>query len=352
MSVREMPFGKTSDGKEVTAYTMTNASGASCTVIDYGAAILSIRVPDADGVLTDIALGYRNAADYEACDSRMGALVGRSANRIAGAAFSIDGTLFQLPKNDGDNNLHSWPAGMEHKHFRLLDISSEAGKDTVCLGVSSPDGDGGMPGKLDLTVSYTWTDRNRLDIAITAVTDAPTVCNPTSHFYCNLNGHGAGSVLDHSLQLFADAYIPVGEGSIPLGTMAPVEGTPFDFRTPRTIGRDILADNDQLRLVNGYDHSFCIRGQAGTLRPAAILTGDRTGIRMTLWQTAPGLQVYTSNFLGDPCGKDDHAYSPRCAVAMEPQFHPNAVNTPAFESPLLRPGTTFRSGISFAFEMS
>ncbi len=349
MAVTSSVFGTTKDGKTITAYTMTNRKGASCTVIDYGAAVTGLRVPASDGSLVDVIPACADLQGYEEGEDRLCALVGRNANRIAGAAFSIDGVSYSMPANDGTNNLHSWPAGLEHKVFVLTDQVSSPEGDSLTFAVSSPDGDAGMPGNLDLTAVFAWTEDDRLDITLRAVTDKATVCNPTSHLYLNLNGEGEETALTHQMQIFADAYVPIRPGGIPYGKEAPVAGTPFDFTAPKAIGADIGREDEQLACGSGYDHSFSVNGEAGTLRQSVRLTGDRSGIVLDLYQTSPGLQVYTANFLDLKKGKNGHSYGPRSCVALEPQFHPNAVNEPSFGSPILRPGETFVSVISLRF---
>lgn len=285
---------------------------------------------------TDVVLGLEGPESYRENGSCLGTTVGRSANRIAGGCFALNGKDYPLAKNDGENNLHSGPNGWHTRQWE----TGEAGEDRVIFRLESPDGDQGFPGSLEASVTYTLS-ADAVMIEYKALSDADTVFNPTNHAYFNLNGHDSGDVLGHSLRLFADAYTPVGPGLIPTGEIVSVEGTPFDFRTPHSIGRDIGADHPQLRTAGGYDHNFCLNGSG--LRPAAELAGDKTGITMTLLTDRPGVQLYTANFLSGERGKGGAVYGRWGGVCLETQCWPDAIHKPGFPSPVLRAGEVFHS---------
>lgn len=323
-------FG-TVDGGEASLYTLKNAAGTSLSVTDYGAGVVSLVYRG-----TDVVLGFDSAADYEKnAGAFLGATVGRSANRIAGAAFTLDGTEYRLGKNDGGNNLHSGPDSYATRLWRVV----QTGEDNIVFFMDSPDGDQGFPGHLRLWVTYILTDSDQVHILYRGETDKATPVNITNHTYFNLNGRG--SILDHTLELFAWSFTPVGPGLIPTGEIRSVTGTPFDFRTPHSIGRDIGAEDSQLQNAGGYDHNFLIDGDG--LRPAAILQGDHSRITLEILTDAPAMQVYTGNFLAGERGKGGAVYARRSGVAIETQYCPNAVNESAFASPILRPGREYRS---------
>ena len=321
-----------SSEKTAHTYRLENKSGTWAILTDAGAAVVCLFYR---GV--DIVLGWDTAQEYFPNPGSFGATVGRSANRIGGAAFTLNGKRFELAKNDGENNLHSGPDGYHNRQWETKEVTSH--KAVFCL--DSPDGDQGYPGRLRVSVTYTLEDDDSLHILYEGVSDADTVVNLTNHTYFNLNRHGSGSAEGHLLKIEADAFTPVAPGLIPTGELRDVEGTPFDFRTPKPIGRDIGADDLQLKLGGGYDHNFAIRGEG--LRPAAELTGDQTGITLAVETDRPGVQLYTGNFLRGETGKGGAVYGKRSAVCLETQFFPNAVNESAFASPVVKAGEPFRS---------
>ena len=332
-------FGTLSDGRAVTAARLENAAGASLTVIDYGAAIQSLRVPDRNGEPVDVVLGYDTAAEYEKNDAYLGATIGRVGNRIGGAAFSLDGKTYALAKNDGENHLHGGVRGFDKQ---MWSMSAEG--DCVRCRRLSPDGEEGYSGNLSVTVTFTLTEDNTLCIAYDAETDADTPVNLTNHSYFNLNG--GGSVLGHRLQVYSERFCEGDAGYLPTGRLLNVAGTPFDFRAGKRIGDDIGAENEQLRRAGGYDHNYCLAGQR-----AAVLTGEQTGIEMTVETDLPGMQLYSGNFLTKRKGKGATEIDYRGAVCLETQLYPNGMAYWGFPSPILRRGQKLRSITAYKFRV-
>ena len=344
MSVREYVFGKLQDGREVAAFEIKNAGGASITVISYGAILQSVIVPDAAGKLRDVALGYDTVAPYEENPNYFGATIGRSGNRIAGAAFTLNGKRYTLAANENENNLHSCPDGY---NFRLWE--GKAGEDgqSASFTLHSADMDQGFPGAFDVTVTYALSDDNALSITYEGVSDADTVANMTNHSYFNLKGAGEGDIYDHFLTVCAEGYTPVDSKSIPLGSVAPVEGTPFDFRTPKPVGRDADLSCEQLAFTGGYDHNFAVDGEG--MRKAAELYSPESGIVMEVCTDLPGMQFYAGNFLKGPAGKGGAVYPIHGGLALETQYYPNSINNPAFASPVLAAGERYYTRTVYAF---
>ncbi len=345
MKIESSLFGQTKDGRQVTAYTIRNSSGAYIRVIDFGAILVDVVVPDRDGKLTDVCLGYDNVADYELNPPYFGATIGRNGNRIEGGAFNLGGVDYQLALNENDrNNLHSGPDGY---NFRLWEGVPCEEDGSVAFSLLSPDGDQGFPGTLKITVTYSFTENNEVVIRYDGRSDADTVINMTNHSYFNLDGHGAGTIMEHELMINADGYTPVDEFSIPYGTVESVEGTPFDFREMKMIGRDAYAEDEQLKHTGGYDHNFALNG-AG-MRKAAEAKSSKSGITMTVNTDQPGLQFYAGNFISGPSGKGGAEYRPRDGFALETQHFPNSVNVLAFESPKVDAGEEYLTVTSYAF---
>lgn len=311
-------------------------------VLTYGAALRALRVPDRNGGPVDVVLGYDAVSAYEANGGYLGAVVGRYANRIAGAACLIDGARVPLAANEGPKQLHGGPEGFSTQVFGVAD----AGEDFAVLTYASPDGQGGFPGNLTLRVTYALTDQG-LSLRYEAASDKATYCNITNHSYFNLNG--GGSAMGHRLWLGASRYTPVGTDSIPISMSRPVAGSPFDFTAEKLLGRDIDADDQQLKNVGGYDHNFVLDGAQG-LRRAARLVGDKTGIVLEVWTEKPGIQLYTANMLRtDSSGKGGETYRPRQAVCLETQFFPNSPNHPEWGDILLRPNRKYDYITEFRF---
>lgn len=343
--VTKIPFGVTSSGKPVDQYTLQSGQ-LSCDILTYGGALRSFRAPDRDGKIVDVLLGYDNMAAYEAQDKFMGALIGRFANRIGGAAFQLDGKMYQLAKNDGPNHLHGGPCGFDKQVWTVEDASA----DSLTLSLVSPDGQENYPGTLTVRVVYTLSETG-LSIDYQARSDKDTLCNLTNHAYFNLSGHDSGPVTGQTIQLFAGQYLPIRAGSIPTGELAPVAGTPMDLRQPQAIGARIDEDFTQLRLAGGYDHCWAVDGEADVLRPAARAASPKTGIVMETLTTLPGVQFYAGNYLdGCPRGKGGAPYAKRWGFCLETQFYPDAPHHPGFPAPLLRRGETQRSKTVYRFE--
>lgn len=342
MSVSVRAFGQTGEGETVCVYRMENASGAWAEILDYGCTIRAVAVPDKENRLTDVCLGYDTLAEYEESDGCLGAFIGRCANRISQGRFVLDGKEFSLAVNNGPNHLHGGCKGFDR---HVWDARWEG--ETLVLSRTSPDGEEGYPGTVEAEVRYTWTERNELMLECRAATDAPTPVNVTNHAYWNLNGHGDGSVGGHMAQIHADATTENDESSCPNGRLYPVTGTPLDLRRPARLGDGWDAPDPQIEIGRGYDQNYALNGSG--LKTAAVVTGEKSGITLTLSTTQPGLQIYTANWLTDRAGKGGARYGRRCGVALEAQCFPNAVNCPEFPTVILRPGEIYAEQIIFAF---
>lgn len=332
---------------EIAVYRLTNASGAYVDVCNIGAGITAVVVPDREGRMSDVALGYRDYADYIGDGPCMGKTPGRFANRIAGGRFSLDGKEYRLAVNNGPNHLHGGPTGFANRLWH-----GETTGDSVVFTRTSPDGEEGYPGTLTARVVYTWDDDCRLSIALEAACDASTIVNLTNHAYWNLAGENAGSVLGHELRLRASHWLPTDQTLIPSGELADVAGTPMDFRTSKPIGHDIRTDFPALRYGKGYDNCWAVEGwRAGEESLVAELYDPQSGRRLTIRSTQPGVQVYTGNWLaGSPRSKSGRSYADYDGVAIECQGFPDAPNHPDFPSAVLRPDGTYRQTIRFRFD--
>lgn len=321
-------------GRDVYVFTIEN-DFLAVEVCDFGGAIRALRLKKHNGL--DVCLGFGSVGEYLASDSYCGATVGRVANRVAGAEFALNGHRYALDANDGANCNHSGAGGFDRKFF-----DGEANGDRLTLSLVSPDGDGGFPGRLELRVVFE-LDGCALTVKYEATSDADTFFAPTCHAYFNLAGEGSGNVGDTLLSIAADRFTPLRSDHIPTGELRSVDGTPFDFRKEKALGRDIDAENEQLSGAGGYDHNFIINAH-----PCAIARSPRSGVGLELDTDLPGLQLYSANFLNGCRGKSG-IYNARDAFCLEPQFFPNAVNTPAFPSPLLRAGLSRTNFITYKF---
>ncbi len=336
----------TTKGGQVSLVTISNRSGASAVLSSLGAGIVAINVPDREGCLADVVLGYADANDYVDDGHCAGKVPGRYANRIARGRFEIDGKEYTLAINNGPNALHGGPTGFQN---RLWDIESAEG-DTVVFVYHSADGEEGYPGNLTVRATYRWTDDSALCLELRAETDAPTVLNLTNHVYLNLGGHDCGTVLDHILRLNASRYLPTDDTLIPTGDFAAVAGTPMDFTEPKALGCDLHADFPALVYGKGYDNCWVIDGEHGALRLAAVLSEPRSGRTLIVETDQPGVQVYTGNWLSDtPVNKSGGRYDDYSGVAIECQDFPDAPNRPEFPSARLNPGETYLRHIHFRF---
>lgn len=345
MAVVKETFGMTLDGRQINRYYISNDRGLKAGVINYGAILVNLFVPDKQGETADIVLGYDTLEPYFTNSSFFGATVGPNANRIGGAAFTLSGKRYQLDVNDGENNLHSHAELGYHK--RVWDV--EEGTDSVTFFIEDKDGSMGFPGNKKVSVTYTVTEDNELQIHYQAESDKDTIINMTNHTYFNLEGHGAGTIHDHKLQLLASGYTPVVAGAIPTGEIASVKGTPFDFMEEKKIGEDIDNDHEQLKLVQGYDHNWVIDGADGSLREFATVTEENSGRVMKAYTDLPGVQFYAGNCIGETTGKEGIVYGPRSGMCLETQYYPDTVNKPEFPSAVFGPGRKYDTVTVYKF---
>lgn len=344
--VTKKMFGKLKDGEAVTLYTLTNKNGAVAKVMTYGAILTELHVPDKNGKMGDVVLGFDNLAAYEKGHPFFGATVGRVANRIAKGRFKLDGKTYKLAINNGPNTLHGGLKGFDKKVWKAEEVKSAAGP-AVRFTLHSPDMDEGFPGNLDASVTYTLTDDNAVRLDYTARTDRATYVNLTNHSYFNLAGDG--EVRYHVVQFNADKYTPVDDTMIPTGEIKSVAGTPFDFRKPTAIGARI---DDISGNPGGYDHNMVVNHKNGahSLAHFATVYEPTTGRVMDMWTTEPGVQFYTGNFLdGSLTGKNGVVYNKNFAFCLEAQDFPDAINHPNFPSPILRPGQTYSQTTIYKF---
>lgn len=334
------------NGKAVGLFTLCNDAGIDVKITNFGARIISLVVPDREGRRCDVVQGFDHIADYfpENHCSDFGAVIGRYANRLVGGRITVDGVEYRLPQNNGPNCLHGGPNGWQYAVYDVVDASRQR----LELSMLSPDGDNGFPGNVSVTVVYTLDNDNRLCIDYRATTDRATVINMTNHTYWNLNGDLGSSALNHLLRIDADRYLPVDKTLIPTGDYEPVVNTPMDFCEEKVIGRDIEADYEQLRIGSGYDHCWVLNVPRNLLCPAACLSSPTSGIVLEVYTDAPGVQLYTGNFLDGVVGKGGVGYPRRSAVCLETQQYPDSPNHSWPESTgRLEPGKPFRSTTIF-----
>jgi aldose 1-epimerase len=346
--ITSKPFGTMPDGTEVKQYTMTNKQGVVINVINYGGIITSIIVPDKNGNMGDVVLGYDSLSHYVKNNPYFGALIGRYGNRIAKGKFQLDGKQYTLATNNGENHLHGGVKGFDKV---IWNIEEGTSTDGVALKVTykSPDMEEGYPGTLQAEVQYILTDRNELRIRYTATTDKKTIVNLTQHTYFNLN-EAKSDILSHQLTINADKYLPVDKTLIPAGSPADVAGTPFDFRQPKTIGSRIGENHEQLKAGKGYDHCWALNNATNELSEAAVLYDSVSGREITVLTTEPGIQFYSGNFLdGSNKGKGGIAYNFRFGLCLETQHFPDSPNRPDFPSVTLEPGKTYSTETVYRF---
>ncbi len=335
-------FGQTPNGQQVTKYTLKNGN-IEVDIMDLGGTITAIRVPDKNGNIVDVALGYDTVEGYFTHGGYIGALIGRVGNRIGAGKFSLNGKDYQLALNDGGkNHLHGGMEGFDKKLWKAT-VDGE----NLVLEYLSVDGEENYPGNLSVKVIYTVTEDNQLVLEYFAKTDEDTLCNLTNHCYFNLEGHGA-EVYDTYLMIDADNITPVDGGLIPHGELYAVEGTPFDFRKAKKIGQDIYGDDEQLKIGGGYDHNFCINTN-GKFALYATCYAEKTGIAMDCYTNLPGVQLYTGNFLDGYDGKEGKVYNKRGALCLETQVYPNAINCPQYPSYTLKVGEEYHTKSSYKF---
>jgi aldose 1-epimerase len=347
---RKEAFSQTVDGAQTDLFVLQNKTGVQAAITNYGARVVGLWVPAKGGRMVDVVLGYDSLAPYRAPgESYFGTTVGRYANRIAGASFSIGGQRYQLEKNDKENTLHSGSTGFNRKVWQVKGQTDSS----LVLFYSSPDGEGGFPGTLNTQVTYTLTHDHALRIEYEATTDKPTVVNLTNHSYFNLEGEGSGSVYEHVLTIPADSITATDFDLIPNGKLQAVAGTPLDFRRPTPIGQRIDAGDELIKNGKGYDHNFVLNKETGALGLAATVQAPGSGIVMEVITTEPGIQLYTGNFLSKKeIGKGGKVYDRRHAFCLETQHFPDAPNQLNFPSTLLNPGETFRSTTLYRFSVA
>lgn len=329
--------------------TLTNTHGMKAIIMHYGGRVVSLYVPDKNGKLEDVVLGYDSASQYPKGNPYFGALIGRYGNRIAKGKFTLDGKEYQLAINNGANALHGGPQGFHHVLWRKDTVESNA--TTLVLRYTSKNGEEGYPGTLDVKVTYTITEANELTIAYEATTDAPTVVNLTHHSFFNLAGAGNGDILNHELTIHADRFCVVDEGLIPTGELRNVKGTAFDFTTPFKIGERINQEDGQLKNGMGYDHNWVLARKDSSSSLVASVYEPVSGRVMEVWTTEPGLQFYSGNFLdGSDIGKGGKKYGYRSAFCLETQHFPDSPNHPEFPTTVLRPGEVYRHQTAYAFK--
>ncbi len=345
--IEETIYGEMPDGTKVKKFTLKNEAGMEVDVITYGGIITRWTAPDEQGNYEDIVLGFDSLEQYLDGNPYFGALIGRYGNRIAKGAFSLDGKTYSLAKNDGENHLHGGEKGFDKVLWNAIPKNTDAGA-TLELTYTSEDGEEGYPGKLDVKVTYTLTDNNELDIQYEAVTDKPTIVNLTQHSYFNLSGQLSKEILDHEIYLDADTYLPVDGGLIPTGELRPVAGTPFDFKEPKLIGKEIEADNEQLGLSKGYDHCWVLNEGEEDFGLAASAYHPKTGRFLEVYTNEPGIQFYSGNFLdGTLPAQTGGTYVRRSGFCLETQHYPDSPNQPDFPSVRLNPGETYSSRTLF-----
>lgn len=335
-------FETTIDGKPTDLYVLKNHNGMEAAFTNYGGRVVSLLVPDKNGKMTDVVDGFNSVEGYEKSTSPYyGATIGRYGNRIAKGQFTLEGKKYQLSVNNGVNTLHGGKKGFQD----VVWDADQLNDSTVQFSYLSKDMEMGFPGNLKVKVTYSLTGDNGLKCEYEATTDKQTVVNLTNHSYFNLNGEGSGTILNHTVQIFADKYNPVDTGWIPLGPIADVKGTPLDFTTPTTIGARINDNNQQLKNAKGYDHNFVLNGtKVNGLNHAATVTGDKSGIVMNVYTQEPGLQFYSGNFMdGTNTFNDNSKDDYRTAFAMETQHFPDSPNEPAYPSTVLKPGQVYKT---------
>ena len=342
-------FGKTADGQSVDIYTLTNRNGMKARITNYGGIVVSLTAPDRDGKWADVVLGYNDLATYmKPPFPYFGALIGRYGNRIAKGRFTLDGVEYKLAVNNGENHLHGGIKGFDKVVWTGSEVRSPVGP-ALALTYLSKDGEEGYPGNLRVRVVYTLTNGNELKIDYQATTDKDTVLNLTHHSYFNLAGEGNGDILNHRLMLKAARFLPTDAGAIPTGEMRNVAGTPFDFLKETAIGTHINDDEEQIKIGNGFDHTWVINGLMG-LRQAATVFEPTTGRVMEVWTTEPGVQFYTGNYLdGTAIGKSGKPYQRRNGFCLETQHYPDSPNHPKFPTTTLKKGQTFNSTTVYRF---
>lgn len=344
-------FGKTEDDQHIFLFELANKNGMCVEVMNYGATVVKIIVPDRDGKPEDVALGYDKLENYLNDPVYFGCIVGRYGNRIANGRFTLDGVEYKLALNDGENHLHGGLIGFNKKVWQVVE-SESVFIDSITFLSTSPDGEEGYPGNVTLEVTYTVTEENELKIEYRGRTDKTTVLNPTNHTYFNLNGSFENSILDHELQMDAGQFTPIAPGSIPTGEIADVKATPMDFQKSKALGEHIEQDFDQLKYGSGYDHNLVFNNFDGQVKHRATLNDPKGGRVLELFTNEPGVQLYTGNFLdGVKNGKGGITYKKRTGVCLETQHFPDSPNKENFPSVVLKPGEEYKQTTIYKFSV-
>ena len=349
MKLTQKAFGKTKDGEQATLYTISNNNGMEVSITDYGANIVSIMVPNSKGQVEDVVLGFDSLEGYEKNAAFFGSFIGRHANRISGASFELNGKVYELEKNDGDNNLHSGSQGYNNFIYEV-EIHNEENMIGIELSRVSPHMEQGFPGNLDLSVTYSLTEANELVIEYQAVSDQDTIVNLTNHSYFNLAGHDSGSVLDHKVWIKASQFTPTTDDLIPTGELRDVEGTPMDFRELKKLSKDISADYEPLKQAGGYDHNYVLEISENLISKVAELQDEASGRKMEVFTDMPGLQLYSGNMIAslDHC-KGGEPYGKRSGVCFETQYFPSSCNISSFPSCVLKAETLYDKSTVYRF---
>ena len=347
--LKRSDFQSAVNGDSTDLYVLKNANGVEVTLTNYGGRIVSVMVPDKEGQLKDVVLGFDNVADYVNVDNNFGATIGRYGNRIANGKITVEDVEYQLPQNNFGHTLHGGPEGYHKKVFQAVQPDSQ----TVVFTYLSEDGEANFPGNLNVMVTMTLTDDNAIDLQYEATTDRETVVNLTNHSYFNLSGDGNNTILGDLLTINADAFTPVDETFMTTGEIAPVEGTPMDFRSPTTIGERIdNYDYEQLKNGDGYDHNWVLNTGGDVTQVAATVYSPATGIQLDVYTDEPGVQVYSGNFLdGTVTGKNGVVYAKRNAICLETQKYPDSPNKTDWPSPYLKPGEKYTSRCIYKFSV-
>lgn len=342
--IKKSFFGTTKDLNKIYKFTITNNKNTEVDIINYGATITSFRI-NSNGKLHDIVLGYDNITDYENGDKFFGSTIGRNANRISKSAFHLNGKIYTLNNNEGENHLHGGEVGFNKRiwEYKIKDTG-------VLFTYVSEDMEEGYPGRCTVNVEFTLTDDDELCIDYTGETTKDTILNLTNHSYFNLNGHNSGTILEHSLMVNGDNYTPIRQDSIPTGEICKVDNTPFDLRKSKTVKDIINKEHEQLIYGNGLDHNYCINGDDDELKLGAILESDDKTRKLLVYTTAPGIQVYTGNYIEDEQGKDGSVYKRYSGICLETQYYPDSINIDKFQSPILRAKKTYRSTTIYKVE--
>lgn len=356
MGVIKQSFGFTKEKREASRFTITNTLGMKAVVSDFGAVLVELHVPDKNGAAADVVLGGETVSDYEGNGCYLGATVGRNANRIAGAAFELNGVKYQIPVNENSNNLHSGPQVYNERLWESEYGDDEMGS-YVTFSLHSPDGDQGYPGTLDISVTYIVSaEENSLMIHYHGICDKDTIVNLTNHSYFNLGGHDSGTILGHKVWIDADYITEATAEAIPTGKLLAVSGTPMDFTTEKLVGQEIGADYEPIINGGGYDHNYCLNAYDKTaaeheIALVARLSEETSGRSMEVYTDLPGLQLYSGNFLkGTFVGKGGYRYENRTGICFETQYYPNAVNEPSFPSPVLKAGEEYDTTTIYVFK--